>query len=118
MLGKLLPYPNSIQLGARQPNNNMKFNHFRKKLTMDSMRLHSKKTYKIRVKGIPDHGLFDWMEELEIIPQDNSETVLISSFTDQPALRGFVDFLWNLNFTVISVERIDNENIISERRSK
>ena len=85
---------------------------------MDPMREYSRKIYKFRVKGIPDRGLFDWMDELEIIPQDNSETVLISSFTDQPALRGFVDFLWNLNFTVISVERIDNENIISESRSK
>jgi hypothetical protein len=31
MLGKLLPYPNPIQLGTRQPNNTMKFNHLRKK---------------------------------------------------------------------------------------
>jgi hypothetical protein len=85
---------------------------------MDLMRLQNKKTYEIRVKGIPDHGLFDWMEELEIIPEDNGETVLISSFGDQPALRGFVDYLWNLNFTVISVERIDNKNVSNERRAK
>jgi hypothetical protein len=85
---------------------------------MDLMRLQNKKTYKIRVKGIPDHGLFDWIEELEIIPNDNGETVLISSFTDQPALRGFVDYLWNLNFTVISVEKIENEKESNERRRK
>lgn len=85
---------------------------------MDSMRLQYKKTYKIRVKGIPNHSLFDWMEEIEIIPKDNGETVLISSFTDQPALRGFVDYLWNLNFTVIAVEKIDNEKESNERRAK
>ena len=85
---------------------------------MDLMRLQNKKTYEIRVKGIPDHGLFDWMEELEIIPEDNGETILISNFGDQPALRGFVDYLWNLNFTVISVERIDNKNVSNERRAK
>ncbi len=70
---------------------------------------HSKKTYKIKIKGVPDCSLLDWKDEIEIIPQDNSETILISNFTDQPALRGFVDHLWNLNFTVISVERIESE---------
>jgi hypothetical protein len=29
-----------------------------------------------------------------------------------------VDYLWNLNFTVISVERIDNKNVSNERRAK
>lgn len=76
---------------------------------MNLKRTPSNKIYKIRIKGIPDHHLFDWMDEIKITPQDNSETVLISNFSDQPALRGFVDYLWNLNFTVISVERIEQE---------
>lgn len=76
---------------------------------MDLRKARSRKTYKIRIKGIPDHSLFDWMDEIEIIPQDDNETVLINNFIDQPALRGFLDHLWNLNFTVISVESVDVE---------
>jgi len=33
---------------------------------------------------------------------------LIGKFTDQAALRGFLDSLWNLNFSIISVEKIKN----------
>jgi hypothetical protein len=35
-------------------------------------------------------------------------TVLVSPFADQAALRGFLDQLWNLNFTVISIEKVGN----------
>jgi len=67
-------------------------------------------TYRIRVKETLDRHLTDWIGHLTIIPQENGETILVGSFTDQPALRGFLDQLWNLNITVITVERIDNES--------
>lgn len=67
-------------------------------------------TYRIRVKESLDHHFFDWLGDLTFIPQENGETVLVGSFADQPALRGFLDQLWNLNITVITVERIENEN--------
>jgi hypothetical protein len=67
-------------------------------------------TYRIRVKETMDHHFADWLENLTYIPQENGETLLIGSFIDQPALRGFLEQLWNLNITVISVERIENEN--------
>jgi hypothetical protein len=69
-----------------------------------------KNTYQIRVKEIIDHNFADWLDNLTLIPQENGETLLIGSFTDQSALRGFLDQLWNLNITVISVERIENES--------
>jgi hypothetical protein len=67
-------------------------------------------TYRIRIKETLDRHFDDWLGEVEVIPQGNGETLLVSSFTDQPALRGFLDQLWNLNITVITVERIENES--------
>ncbi len=66
-------------------------------------------TYRIRIKETLGLNFGDWMNELEILPQENGETLLVGEFTDQPALRGFIDQLWNLNITVITVERIEHE---------
>jgi hypothetical protein len=67
-------------------------------------------TYQILVKETLDHQFADWYGDLSIMPQENGETLLIGSFADQPALRGFLDQLWNLNITVITIERIENES--------
>ena len=65
--------------------------------------------YRIRVKETLDRHFTDWLGNLTLTPLENGETILLCSFTDQPALRGFLDQLWNLNITVITVERIENE---------
>ncbi len=65
-------------------------------------------TYHVRVKETLDLHFADWLDNLTFIPQKNGETLFIGSFTDQSALRGFLDQLWNLNITVITVERIVN----------
>jgi hypothetical protein len=67
-------------------------------------------TYRIRITETLDRHFTDWLGNLTIIPQENGETLLVGSFSDQPALRGFLDQLWNLNITVITVERIENES--------
>ena len=67
-------------------------------------------SYRIRVKESLDDQFTDWLGSITLSPQENGETLLIGMFCDQPALRGFLDQLWNLNITVISVERIENEN--------
>ncbi len=64
--------------------------------------------YCIRVKETLDCKLDDWLGDLKVIPQSNGETLIFGSFIDQPALRGFLDQLWNLNITIITVERIEN----------
>jgi len=66
--------------------------------------------YSIRVKETLDRHFADRLGILTFLPQENGETLLLGSFSDQSALRGFLDQLWNLNFTVITVERIENEN--------
>ena len=64
--------------------------------------------YQIRLEGVLDHPIADWFGGITIIPQENGDTLLVCQFVDQPALRGLLDQLWNLNLTIQSVERIDN----------
>ncbi len=77
---------------------------------MDENHLEQAATYRIRVKETLDRHFTSWLDDMAVLPQENGETLLVSAFPDQPALRGFLDQLWNLNITVISVERIVNEN--------
>jgi hypothetical protein len=77
---------------------------------MEQDRLKQSNTYRIRVKETLDRHFADWLGNLNLTPQENGETLLVGTFTDQAALRGFLDQLWNLNITVITVERIENEN--------
>ena len=50
--------------------------------------------------------MLDWFGDLIITPIENGGTMLSGTFPDQPALRGFLEQLWNLNITVINVERV------------
>ena len=63
--------------------------------------------YQIRIKENLEAGVTDWFGALTLTPLENGGTLLTGSFRDQPALRGFLDQLWNLNFTVLSVDRIE-----------
>lgn len=65
-------------------------------------------TYCIRLKGILNRSITDWFGDITILSQENDETLLVGPFADQAALRGFLDQLWNLNFTILSVERIED----------
>lgn len=63
-------------------------------------------TYRIRIKGIVNRTIASLIEDISILPQENNETLLVGTFIDQPALRGLLDQLWNLNLTILSVERM------------
>ena len=66
-------------------------------------------TYHIRIQGVLRPPLADWLGDMQVIQQEYSETLLVGQFADQAALRGLLDQLWNLNFTVLYLERIKNE---------
>jgi hypothetical protein len=74
-----------------------------------SMESKESNTYRIWVKETLDSRSMEWFGDLTIIPQENGGTLLAGPFPDQPALRGLIDQLWNLNLTVLSVERVENE---------
>ena len=77
---------------------------------MDQEKSRQENTYCIQLKGVLDHPIADWFGDITIMPLENGETLLVGQFADQSALRGFLDQLWNLNFTVLSVERIRDEH--------
>jgi len=65
-------------------------------------------TYQIRLEEVLFHPIAAWFGDITMIPQENGGTLLIGQFADQSALRGFLDQVWNLNLTVVSLERIEN----------
>lgn len=62
--------------------------------------------YRIKVKGALNPNFSEWLGEVTIISLEHGETLLEGKFPDQPALRGFVEQLWNLNLTILSIEII------------
>jgi len=68
--------------------------------------------YEIRVKGHLEAGWLDWFEGPQIQNLENGETSLIGLITDQLALRGVLDKLWDLGLTLLSLHRIEAEEAI------
>ena len=81
---------------------------------MDQTTISQGSIYSIRLKEALDHSAIDWFGDVTFTPQENGETLLVGQFADQCALRGFMDRLWNLNFTILYMERIKRETIESE----
>jgi hypothetical protein len=67
-------------------------------------------TYQIRVKESLDQHFTDWLGDLTLTRLEDGKTLLVGPFVDQSALRGLLNQLWNLNITVISVDKIENKN--------
>ena len=68
--------------------------------------------YEIRVKGHLEAGWLDWFEGLQIQNLEKRETSLIRLITDQLALRGVLDKLWDLGLTLLFLRRIEAEEAI------
>jgi hypothetical protein len=77
---------------------------------MESKQINQTNTYCIRVKERLDHHITDYFTDLTLTPLDDGKTLLVGPFVDQSALRGLLNQLWNLNITVISVDKVENEN--------
>lgn len=69
--------------------------------------------YRIKIQGTGDFSSFDWISIIKIVSQEDRETVFEVSLVDQPALRGFLDQLWNYNFKILSVEYMSNKKVSS-----
>jgi hypothetical protein len=65
--------------------------------------------YEIRVEGRLTDFWSAWFEELEIRNESNGETTLSGPLPDQAALIGVLTKLQALNLTLISVNRLANE---------
>ncbi len=62
--------------------------------------------YKVKIQGPVDHFTDLWNGDIRILCCAKDETLLTCHFLDQSALRGFLNHLWDLNFTILTVERI------------
>ncbi len=69
-------------------------------------------TYQIKVQEIIDKSWSDWFDGLTITFENEDEnrplTTLTGPVIDQPALRGILNRIWDLNMTLVSVNRIDD----------
>ena len=70
-------------------------------------------TYEIRVKGILDRKWSGWFNGMAITFGQASDgsplTTLTGTVADQAKLRGLLSKIWDLNLTVLSVNRIEPE---------
>jgi hypothetical protein len=64
------------------------------------------KYYEIRVQGQLDRDWSDWFDGLDVMPQENGETLIAGSVTDQAALQGILTKVFNLRLLLLSVKRI------------
>ncbi len=63
------------------------------------------KNYEIRIKGYLKSNWSDWLDGLSVTLQENGETVLTGSITDQAALHGVLAKIRDLNLVLISVKQ-------------
>ncbi|MBC7250312.1 MAG: hypothetical protein H5T62_08500 [Anaerolineae bacterium] len=67
--------------------------------------------YQIKVQGQLDERWADWFNGLTVITNSEDEdlpiTTLTGPVTDQAALRGILNKIWDLNLTVYSLQRLD-----------
>ena len=67
--------------------------------------------YQINVQGKLDEKWSDWFGGMTVTVQSQSNDALITTLTgavaDQSALRGILTKIWDLNLTLISVDRIE-----------
>jgi len=63
-------------------------------------------SYQIQVQGHFDDALAEWFAPLCIANQPNGDTTLTGTVRDQVELFGILLKLYNLNFTLIAVQRL------------
>jgi hypothetical protein len=62
--------------------------------------------YQIQVQGHFDEALAEWFAPLSIANQANGDAILTGPVRDQAELYGILLKLYNLNFTLIAVQRV------------
>ncbi len=75
---------------------------------------HLRRFYQVTVEGKIDPSWSDWLNGLQIDSHKEADSLLITvlsgSFRDQPALRGLLNRLWDLNLVLRSVQQMNPDN--------
>jgi hypothetical protein len=61
--------------------------------------------YHIRLEGHLDPGWSEWLDGMQITPQESGETVLTGPLADQTALHGLLAKIRDMNLKLVSVNR-------------
>jgi hypothetical protein len=70
----------------------------------------SQATYRIRVKGHLPSEWTEWFDNMTIALEPNGDTILSGPVVDQPALYGLLAKVRDLGLTLISVDRVEDDN--------
>ena len=62
--------------------------------------------YRIKVRGRLDERWSDWFNGMTITPERGITT--LTGAVDQAKLRGILSKIWDLNLTVISINRLES----------
>ena len=62
--------------------------------------------YQIRVKDHLDAEWAEWFMPLTIVNESNGEAIFTGPVRDQSELHGLIDKIFNLNLTLLAVNRI------------
>ncbi len=62
--------------------------------------------YEIRLQGHLNKSWSNWLEGMEVNFADD-QTILKGEVTDQVALRGLLSQIWDLNLTLIAINRVE-----------
>lgn len=65
--------------------------------------------YRIKVQGRLTENWSDWFSGMTI-KFESDITILTGAVADQAALRGILSRIWDLNLTLISVNRVDTNS--------
>jgi len=80
-----------------------------------SSAVHTKRFYQIIVEGRIDASWSEWLDDLRLVSRKEADgmyvTTLCGALTDQAALRGLLNRLWDLNLVLCSVQQVDPTTI-------
>ena len=62
--------------------------------------------YQIRIEGHLDETWINWFSPLVVVNEVNGETTLTGAVRDQAELNGLLDRVFNLNLTLLAVNRL------------
>lgn len=65
--------------------------------------------YQIKIEEHIDHQWTEFFEGLEIISNENCDTLITGEVVDQAALHGFLKRVRDLGLTLVSVNRVESD---------
>jgi hypothetical protein len=68
-------------------------------------------TYRIRVKGHLTPEWSEWFNDMTITLEPDGDTILSGPVVDQPALHGLLIKVRDLGLTLISVDRVEDDDL-------